>query len=277
MKAQDPAPQEQQQQQQKQNNKEYTEHFSFYPWVCKQGMLDGISAMQQLVYQWLFSRNNIVKLRRKPGDTRPAIYSKLTYTDLWNEISLKFGFSRVDNLCDALENKGWIRKMKGEPFKGHPTVGYICMKSEGSYAAVREAKQQEMELQADDSAPVESSAQGNAAHGERYDYGQRYYEDATGRHTVPMDAPARPSDTAAWDNNSRQWREPESSTVRDGMFHLGRQHWYHIDPDGPDTEGNRQYVPEQFAFNRPSTAHIFDTEGQRWCLPGEETIPPMEF
>ena len=25
------------------------------------------------------------------------------------------------------------------------------------------------------------------------------------------------------------------------------------------------------------TAHIFDTEGQRWCLPGEETIPPMEY
>lgn len=264
------APQEQQQQQPKQNNKEYTEHFSFYPWVCKQGMLDGISAMQQLVYQWLFSRNNIVKLRRKPGDTRPAIYAKLTYTDLWNEISMKFGFSRVDNLCDALENKGWLRKMKGEPFKGHPTVGYICMKSEGSYAAVREAKQQEMELQADDSAPVESSAQGNAAHGERYDYGQRYYEDSTGRHTVPMDAPARPSDTAAWDNDSRQWREPEPPTDWDGMYHYGGEHWY-------EEDGERHYVPAAEAYRRPSPQHVWDSEAVRWCLPEEVTVHPLDF
>ena len=166
-----------------------------------------------------------------------SIYGKHTYDTYHREITRDLNIRKPQPIVRKLIAAGWIAESWAAPFKGKTMKGYRCL-LDSKQRMEQKAEQQELQLQDEQAVTVVESAV------------------RVGR-TVEEEGVQRPFD--------------------DGMYHLGRQHWYHIDPDGPDTEGNRQYVPEQFAFNRPSTAHIFDTEGQRWCLPGEETIPPMEY
>ena len=196
-------------------------------WLIQRAQREGLSRSHMLAYAWLFHKNRYGHI----------VYAKHTLTELWIEMRSELLMPNATKTCQLLEERGWIAKAVGEPYKGRTMKGYRCLLSAATKVE-QKAEQQELQLQDEQAVTVVESAV------------------RVGR-TVEEEGVQRPFD--------------------DGMYHLGRQHWYHIDPDGPDTEGNRQYVPEQFAFNRPSTAHIFDTEGQRWCLPGEETIPPMEF
>ena len=196
-------------------------------WLIQRAQREGLSRGHMLAYAWLFHKNRYGHI----------IYGKHTLTELWIEMRSELCMPNATKTCQLLEDKGWIAKAKGEPYKGRTMKGYRCLLGANAKADQR-AEQQELQLQDEEAVTVVESAV------------------RVGR-TVEEEGVQRPFD--------------------DGMYHLGRQHWYHIDPDGPDTEGNRQYVPEQFAFNRPSTAHIFDTEGQRWCLPGEETERQADF
>ena len=208
-------------------------------WLIQRAQREGLSRGHMLAYAWLFHKNRYGHI----------VYAKHTLTELWIEMRSELLMPNATKTCQLLEERGWIAKAVGEPYKGRTMKGYRCLLSAAAKVE-QKAEQQELQLQDEQAVTVVESAV------------------STGR-TI---------------------RNEEGAIVRfnDGMYHLGHKHWYLIDaiwlPDEQrwvsekgDTEGNRQYVPEQFAFNRPSTAHIFDTEGQRWCLPGEETIPPMEY
>ena len=189
--------------------------FPMYPWVLLQGNMEGVKGDQIIVYHWLFWRNSLAKLQGG------VAYGKVTYQTLYAEITSQLGIGRPDNICSELQKKGWIKKTHCKPFEGHKTYGYLCMKDN---TAMVDATYEQQALQLEEELPenakvVESSAQGDADMGERYQFGLRFYYDEQGEMVrVPMAAPARPTRTAVWVNDPEGWFEPEEIPERESEF-----------------------------------------------------------
>ena len=189
--------------------------FPMYPWVLQQGNMEGVKGDQVIVYHWLFWRNSLAKLRGN------VAYGKVNYRTMYAEMTTELGIGQPEKICLSLQKKGWIKKTHCEPFEGHSTVGFLCMKDKTARVDAI-AEQQELDLEAEqpeNAVQVENSAQGDADMGEFYQFGIRFYYDEKGEMVqVPLTAPARPSKTAVWLNDPEGWYEPEEIPERESEF-----------------------------------------------------------
>ena len=220
----------------KEQKKKYTEK----PWaipkfIAEKAIKDNLSFKAVAVYKWIYDHNNHAKYL---DDDPNAIFTKGSLDALYAAIRRDIDVS-VRDICMELRGKGWIEPIKNAPlFKGRKQSGFICRLSKEERLLAK-AIQQEMEEAAaelpENATVVESSAQGDADMGERYQFGcrfiLRYHEDIDGfidndfvlndagsPLVVPLTAPARPTKTAVWVNDPEGWYEPEDIPERESEF-----------------------------------------------------------
>lgn len=194
----------------KEQKKKYTEK----PWaipkfIAEKAIKDNLSFKAVAVYKWIYDHNNHAKyLDDDPG----AIYTKGSLDALYAAIRRDIDVS-VRDICMELRDKGWIEAVKNAPlFNGRRQSGFVCRlaKDERLLAKAIQQEMEKEEFPEEEAVVVESSAQGDADMGERYQFGQRFYYDENGVQVqVPMSAPARPTRTAVWLNDPEGWYEPE--------------------------------------------------------------------
>ena len=213
-------------------------------WLFERAHRNNVTLAQLVVYSWIFQHNIYGHI----------IFGKHTYTELWHIISkdLDLGVTGATKLCQELEKKCWIAKAQAEPYNGISMKGYRCLLGKDAKTEQR-AEQQKMQL-ADENAVTEIPSAVRKGHTEINEDGKLVQ-------------------------------------FNDGTYHLGHQHWYRIDAvyipeedrwvsEKGDIESNKQYFPESVKYDRKyidGVWQIFDTEGQRWCLPGEETERQADF
>ena len=176
-------------------------------WLIQRAQREGLSRGQMLAYAWLFHKNRYGHI----------IYGKHTLTELWIEMRAELLMPNATKTCQSLEDRGWIAKAKGEPYKGRAMKGYRCLLGAAAKADQR-AEQQELQLQDEEcETVVESVVQPS----ERQDWdgmyhygGEHWYEEAGERHYVPAaEAYRRPSPRHVWDSEAVRWCLPEEVTV----------------------------------------------------------------
>ena len=176
-------------------------------WLIQRAQREGLSRGQMLAYAWLFHKNRYGHI----------IYGKHTLTELWIEMRGELLMPNATKTCQMLEDKGWIAKAKGEPYKGRAMKGYRCLLGAAAKADQR-AEQQELQLRDEEcETVVESVVQPS----EREDWdgmyhygGEHWYEEDGERHYVPAaEAYRRPSPRHVWDSEAVRWCLPEEVTV----------------------------------------------------------------
>lgn len=182
--------------------------FPVYPWVVLQGNREGVKGDQVLLYHWLFWRNSLAKLEGN------VAYGKVSYRELYAQITTELGIGRPDRICSDLQKKGWIRKTHCKPFEGHRTFGFLCMKDKDARKDAI-AEQQEMQLEEEkpeNTKVMESLHDDKGAEwpgpGVYNQFGTWLYNDANGEAVIlPKDGdfPARPSEDAEWWEPEGRW------------------------------------------------------------------------
>ena len=176
-------------------------------WLIQRAQREGLSRGQMLAYAWLFHKNRYGHI----------IYGKHTLTELWIEMRGELLMPNATKTCQSLEERGWIAKAKGEPYKGRAMKGYRCLLGAAAKADQR-AEQQELQLRDEEcETVVESVVQPS----ERQDWdgmyhygGEHWYEEDGERHYVPAaEAYRRPSPRHVWDSEAVRWCLPEEVTV----------------------------------------------------------------
>ena len=176
-------------------------------WLIQRAQREGLSRGQMLAYAWLFHKNRYGHI----------IYGKHTLTELWIEMRGELLMPNATKTCQSLEERGWIAKAKGEPYKGRAMKGYRCLLGAAAKADQR-AEQQELQLRDEEcETVVESVVQPS----EREDWdgmyhygGEHWYEEDGERHYVPAaEAYRRPSPRHVWDSEAVRWCLPEEVTV----------------------------------------------------------------
>ena len=176
-------------------------------WLIQRAQREGLSRGQMLAYAWLFQKNRYGHI----------IYGKNTLTELWIEMRGELLMPNATKTCQSLEERGWIAKAKGEPYKGRAMKGYRCLLGAAAKADQR-AEQQELQLRDEEcETVVESVVQPS----ERQDWdgmyhygGEHWYEEDGERHYVPAaEAYRRPSPRHVWDSEAVRWCLPEEVTV----------------------------------------------------------------
>lgn len=176
-------------------------------WLIQRAQREGLSRGQMLAYAWLFHKNRYGHI----------IYGKHTLTELWIEMRGELLMPNATKTCQSLEERGWIAKAKGEPYKGRAMKGYRCLLGAAAKADQR-AEQQELQLRDEEcETVVESVVQPS----ERQDWdgmyhygGEHWYEEDGERHYVPAaEAYRRPSPRHVWDSEAVRWCLPSEVTV----------------------------------------------------------------
>ena len=176
-------------------------------WLIQRAQREGLSRGQMLAYAWLFHKNRYGHI----------IYGKHTLTELWIEMRGELLMPNATKTCQSLEERGWIAKAKGEPYKGRAMKGYRCLLGAAAKADQR-AEQQELQLRDEEcETVVESVVQPS----ERQDWdgmyhygGEHWYEEDGERHYVPAaEAYRRPSPRHVWDSEAVRWCLPDEVTV----------------------------------------------------------------
>lgn len=176
-------------------------------WLIQRAQREGLSRGQMLAYAWLFHKNRYGHI----------IYGKHTLTELWIMMRSELCMPNATKTCQSLEERGWIAKAKGEPYKGRAMKGYRCLLGAAAKADQR-AEQQQLQLQDEEcETVVESVVQPS----ERQDWdgmyhygGEHWYEEEGERHYVPAaEADRRPSPRHVWDSEAVRWCLPEEVTV----------------------------------------------------------------
>lgn len=176
-------------------------------WLIQRAQREGLSRGQMLAYAWLFHKNRYGHI----------IYGKHTLTELWIEMRGELLMPNATKTCQSLEERGWIAKAKGEPYKGRAMKGYRCLLGAAAKADQR-AEQQQLQLRDEEcETVVESVVQPS----ERQDWdgmyhygGEHWYEEDGERHYVPAaEAYRRPSLRHVWDSEAVRWCLPEEITV----------------------------------------------------------------
>ena len=176
-------------------------------WLIQRAQREGLSRGHMLAYAWLFHKNRYGHI----------IYGKHTLTELWIEMRGELLMPNATKTCQSLEERGWIAKAKGEPYKGRAMKGYRCLLGAAAKADQR-AEQQELQLRDEEcETVVESVVQPS----ERQDWdgmyhygGEHWYEEDGERHYVPAaEAYRRPSPEHVWDSEAVRWCLPEEVTV----------------------------------------------------------------
>ena len=176
-------------------------------WLIQRAQREGLSRGQMLAYAWLFHKNRYGHI----------IYGKHTLTELWIEMRGELLMPNATKTCQSLEERGWIAKAKGEPYKGRAMKGYRCLLGAAAKADQR-AEQQELQLRDEESETVVESV---VQPSERQDWdgmyhygGEHWYEEDGERHYVPAaEAYRRPSPRHVWDSEAVRWCLPEEVTV----------------------------------------------------------------
>lgn len=175
-------------------------------WLIQKAKSENVTTDQLLVYSWLFYKNRAGKI----------IYGKRTFDVLATEIKISLNIQSADDLCRALESKGWIEKARAEPFNGHEMKGYRCLLTLEAKADSR-AEHQAMSM-TDEEAVVEMESS-VPTHGEYMYGGVRFYDDEDGNpQQVPSSAPPRPTDTAVWVEDPEGWYEPDEIPEHESEF-----------------------------------------------------------
>ena len=200
---------EQQEQKQTKEAKQQKEPRLEIPlWLIQRAQREGLSRGHMLAYAWLFHKNRYGHI----------IYGKHTLTELWIEMRSELCMPNATKTCQLLEDKGWIAKAKGEPYKGRTMKGYRCLLGANAKADQR-AEQQELQIQDEEAVTVvESVISPSSSDGwdGMYHYGgEHWYEDEEGeRHYVPAaEADRRPSPQHVWDSEAVRWCLPDEVTV----------------------------------------------------------------
>lgn len=176
-------------------------------WLIQRAQREGLSRGQMLAYAWLFHKNRYGHI----------IYGKHTLTELWIEMRGELLMPNATKTCQSLEERGWIAKAKGEPYKGRAMKGYRCLLGAAAKADQR-AEQQALQLQDEEcETVVESVVQPS----ERQDWdgmyhygGEHWYEEDGERHYVPAaEAYRRPSPRHVWDSEAVRWCLPSEVTI----------------------------------------------------------------
>ena len=176
-------------------------------WLIQRAQREGLSRGQMLAYAWLFHKNRYGHI----------IYGKHTLTELWIEMRGELLMPNATKTCQSLEERGWIAKAKGEPYKGRTMKGYRCLLGAAAKADQR-AEQQELQLQNE---VCETVVESVVQPSERQDWdgmyhygGTHWYEEDGERHYVPAaEAYRRPSPRHVWDSEAVRWCLPEEVTV----------------------------------------------------------------
>ena len=176
-------------------------------WLIQRAQREGLSRGQMLAYAWLFHKNRYGHI----------IYGKHTLTELWIEMRGELLMPNATKTCQSLEERGWIAKAKGEPYKGRTMKGYRCLLGAAAKADQR-AEQQELQLRDEECETVVESV---VPPSEREDWdgmyhygGEHWYEEDGERHYVPAaEAYRRPSPRHVWDSEAVRWCLPEEVTV----------------------------------------------------------------
>lgn len=176
-------------------------------WLIQRAQREGLSRGQMLAYAWLFHKNRYGHI----------IYGKHTLTELWIEMRGELLMPYATKTCQSLEERGWIAKANGEPYKGRTMKGYRCLLGASAKADQR-AEQQELQLQDEESETVVESV---VQPSERQDWdgmyhygGEHWYEEDGERHYVPAaEAYRRPSPRHVWDSEAVRWCLPSEVTV----------------------------------------------------------------
>ena len=171
-------------------------------WLIQRAQREGLSRGQMLAYAWLFHKNRYGHI----------IYGKHTLTELWIEMRGELLMPNATKTCQMLEDKGWIAKAKGEPYKGRAMKGYRCLLGAAAKADQR-AEQQELQLRDEECETVVESVHDNKGAewpgpGVRNQYDRWIYNDANGESVIlPQngDFPARPSEDAEWWEPEGRW------------------------------------------------------------------------
>ena len=176
-------------------------------WLIQRAQREGLSRGQMLAYAWLFHKNRYGHI----------IYGKHTLTELWIEMRGELLMPNATKTCQSLEERGWIAKAKGEPYKGRAMKGYRCLLGAAAKADQR-AEQQELQLQDEEAVTVVESVispSSNDGWDGMYHYGgEHWYEEDGERHYVPAaEAYRRPSPRHVWDSEAVRWCLPEEVTV----------------------------------------------------------------
>ncbi len=200
-------------------------------WLLRKAKAEGVSFEQLVVYQWIYKMNKIY-------EKDYLLFGKTSRTKLYECIAKDTGQSAdgIEEMCKSLVEKGWMKNANGKAYNGKRTWGYLCLLDAEQAVRAKVGEQMEMEEMAAEVQPVvESSAQGDADMGERYQFGLRfilrYHEDIDGfidndfvlndngsPLVVPLTAPARPTKTAVWVNDPEGWFEPEEIPERESEY-----------------------------------------------------------